>query len=165
LHREQAGVVSQLSPAQYTQRLGEQYFNGNIGGHVRHCLDHVRALLDGFPLGRVDYDHRERGTAVENDPLAARDEIRRLRRLASDQIDVPSAAPVRVSVMPTRDGHSVELVSTFGRELAFVLSHTIHHHATIKGMASALGVTLPRTFGYAPSTLSHIEHSEEECAP
>ena len=33
-----------------------------------------------------------------------------------------------------RDGESIALESTLARELAFVLSHTIHHNATIRGM-------------------------------
>lgn len=164
LLRELAGVVAQLSPAQYTQRCGETFFNGNIGGHVRHCLDHIRAILDGFSVGVVDYDHRERGTSIESDPFAARDEIRRLRRLAEDLAQVEAAAPVRVAILPTRDGQSVNLMSTLGRELAFVLSHTIHHNAMIKGMAVALGLQLPQAFGYAPATLAHFDHSEETCA-
>lgn len=164
LLRELAGVVAQLNPAQYNERCGETFFNGNIGGHVRHCLDHIRAILDGFPVGLVDYDHRERGTSIETDPFAARDEIRRLRRLAEDLAQIEDEAPVRVAVLPTRDGQSVTLLSTLGRELAFVLSHTIHHNATIKGMALALRVALPPSFGYAPSTLAHLAHSEEACA-
>ena len=46
-------------------------FGGSIGGHVRHCLDHVAALLDGLDGGVVDYEARERGTAAEGDPAAA----------------------------------------------------------------------------------------------
>lgn len=162
LLRELAGVITQLSPEQYAKRCGETFFNGTIGGHVRHCLDHIRAILDGFSIGVVDYDHRERGTLIESDPYAARDEIRRLRRLAEDLAHVEASVPVRVAIMPTRDGERVDLLSTLGRELAFVLSHTIHHNAMIKGMAVALGLSLPQTFGYAPSTLAH--RSEDVCA-
>lgn len=162
LLRELTGVITQLSPEQYTRRCGETFFNGTIGGHVRHCLDHIRAILDGFSIGVVDYDHRERGTHIESDPYAARDEIRRLRRLAEDLSHVETSVPVRVAIMPTRDGERVDLLSTLGRELAFVLSHTIHHNAMIKGMAVTLGLSLPQTFGYAPSTLAH--RSEDACA-
>jgi len=164
LLRELAGVVSQLSPAQYTARCGPAFSNGAIGGHVRHCLDHIRALLDGLPTGLIDYDHRARGTDIEADPNSARDEIRRLRRIGGELSVVSSGAPLRVAVMPTRDGESLELRSTLGRELSFVLSHTIHHNAMIKGMAVHLGVELPGAFGYAPSTLAHLEHTEQKCA-
>ena len=45
--------------------------------------------------------------------------------------------------------------STVGRELAYVLSHTIHHNAIIGSMVKALGGVLPERFGYAPSTVRH----------
>lgn len=162
LLRELASVITLLSPEQYTRRCGQAFFNGTIGGHVRHCLDHIRAVLDGFAGGVIDYDHRERGTNIESDPSAARDEIRRLRRLAEQLTRVAADTHVRVEVMPTREGRSVAISSSLGRELAFVLSHTIHHNAMIKGMAVSLGAVLPPSFGYAPSTLSHIEG--EACA-
>jgi hypothetical protein len=44
-----------------------------------------------------------------------------------------------------------------GRELAFVLSHTVHHNALIAVMALTLGVSIPDRFGYAPSTIAHLE--------
>jgi len=164
LLRELAGVVSQLSASQYTERCGLAFSNGAIGGHVRHCLDHIRALLDGYSAGIVDYDHRARGTNIETDPNSARDEIRRLRRIADDLAVVSADTPLQVAVIPTRDGASLELRSTLGRELSFVLSHTIHHNAMIKGMALHLGIALPSAFGYAPSTLAHLESTEQECA-
>jgi uncharacterized damage-inducible protein DinB len=164
LLRELAGVVAQLTPEQYTRRGDDAFFKGTIGGHVRHCLDHARSLLDGLSTGVIDYDHRIRGTTIETDPIAAREEIRRLRHLAEDAATRCAAAPVRVVIMPTRDGASIELGSTLGRELTFVLSHTIHHNATIKGMAVTMGVALPTAFGYAPSTLAHqnAEGAHEE---
>jgi uncharacterized damage-inducible protein DinB len=52
---------------------------------------------------------------------------------------------------------SVEVETTVGRELVFVLSHTVHHNALIAVMARTLGVSVPDRFGYAPSTLAHLE--------
>ncbi len=54
-------------------------------------------------------------------------------------------------------GVPVQVETTVGRELAFVLSHTIHHNALIGVMAAMLGVPVPDRFGYAPSTLVHLE--------
>jgi len=51
----------------------------------------------------------------------------------------------------------VEVETTVGRELAFVLSHTVHHNALIAVMAKTLGVPVPERFGYAPSTIVHLE--------
>jgi hypothetical protein len=50
-----------------------------------------------------------------------------------------------------------EVETTVGRELAFVLSHTVNHNALIAVMALTLGVPVPDRFGYAPSTIAHLE--------
>jgi hypothetical protein len=57
-------------------------------------------------------------------------------------------------------GPPVEVETTLGRELAFVLSHTVHHNALIDVIAKTLGVLVPDRFGYAPSTIAHLEKSE-----
>ena len=53
----------------------------------------------------------------------------------------------------------LEADTTFVREVVFVLSHTVHHNALIGVMAKTLGVPLPPYFGYAPSTIAHLEQS------
>src|SRR5579862_4564517 len=54
-------------------------FNASIGGHYRHCLDHFRTLLEGAADGDLNYDHRERGTLIEQDRFAALNATRELR--------------------------------------------------------------------------------------
>ena len=44
---------------------------GGIGGHVRHCLDHVSALLGATQTGLCAYARRQRGTDVETCRTAA----------------------------------------------------------------------------------------------
>lgn len=155
--RELRVLLAALSSDQYSARAGDLFANSTIGGHVRHCLDHARALVDGLRTGIVNYDRRARGTNIETDLTAADAElgcliasVERLAKLDADD-------SIGVSVMPTRDGVSITLSSTLARELAFVLSHTIHHNATIRGIALSLGGggAVPATFGYAPSTLAH----------
>jgi hypothetical protein len=148
-------VVGTLSPDAYGVRMGEVFADATIGSHVRHCLDHVRAVVDGRIAGVIDYDHRNRGTAVETDPAEALAEIGRLSIGVRALQAAAAADPVSVAVMPTRDGECALLGSTLGRELAFVLSHTIHHNATVRGMVRTLGCQVPTNFGYAPSTLAH----------
>ena len=47
--------------------------------------------------------------------------------------------------------------STLGRELQFLVSHTVHHFAMIGGMCSCLDVKMEEGFGVAPSTLKYRE--------
>ncbi|MBY0261388.1 MAG: DinB family protein [Phycisphaerales bacterium] len=148
-------VVSSLDASAYTAQSGPLFAGATLGGHVRHCLDHARALVDYGDARAVDYDHRERGTPVETDPAAAIGELDRVLAGIDALAPEPVDTPLTVAVMPSRDGRSVALQSTLGRELAFVLSHTVHHNATVRGMVASLGLSLPGSFGYAPSTLAH----------
>ena len=43
LLEDTARVIAQLAPDEYTDS-DVPGVSGSIGGHVRHCLDHVRAL-------------------------------------------------------------------------------------------------------------------------
>jgi uncharacterized damage-inducible protein DinB len=155
LLRELLALLDAIPGDRYTARCGEQFFNGAVGGHVRHCLDHIRSLADGVALGLVDYDHRLRGTDIESCPSTAAAEARRLLEAVDALSDLDGDTPLTVCLIPARDGRAVSVRSTLARELAFVLSHTIHHNAIIRSMAYALGLATPATFGYAPSTLAH----------
>lgn len=153
--QELRDLVLMLSPAQFVRPMGDLFFNATVGGHVRHTIDHIRSLVDGRVSGCINYDARERGTSIESLPAAASAELNALVTAVEALRRIDHQEPVTVAIMPTRDGRAVGLSSTLGRELAFVLSHTIHHNASIRGMALVLGVTPPTTFGYAPSTLAH----------
>jgi len=60
--------------------------------------------------------------------------------------------PICVTSLVTPAGESVTGWSTFGRELAFVNSHTIHHHALIAVLFALADVPVPDSLGLAPST-------------
>lgn len=147
-------VLQRLSPESYRAHSGELFAGGSIGGHVRHCLDHVRAVVEPA-AGVIDYDHRVRGTDIESDLFAARAELERLAAGIRELSGREGNERVLVCIMPSRDGASVTLESTLGRELAFVLSHTVHHNATIRSLAMSMGVIAPDSFGSAPSTLAY----------
>jgi uncharacterized damage-inducible protein DinB len=152
---ELAGVIGQLTDGDYVRKpVG--VIPGSVGGHVRHCLDHVTALLGAAVTGRLDYDHRARGTPVETDRSAALAAL----RAAEGQLDLltPDACtrPLRLRVLLTAEGEPVEVGTTVGRELAYVLSHTIHHNAIVGAMVKTLGGTPPERFGYAPSTIRNV---------
>lgn len=157
LMRELVSLLGSLSPEQYTARTGRLFSDGSIGGHVRHCLDHARALADGLGTGEIDYDHRARGTPIETDVAAAATEAARLLDVFASLSGRASAHPLHILVIAERGGPALALASTLGRELAFVLSHTIHHNAIIRAMALSLGAPVPDTLGYAPATLTHMD--------
>lgn len=131
-------------------------FNGSIGGHYRHCLDHFSSLLRGLDADLVDYDHRERDPRIESDPefaLRLTVELRAaLEGLDCGALALPVSARCEVSYA---HGDSPVTRSSFGRELVYAIAHGIHHYALIAVMARLLNAELPPHFGVAPSTVAH----------
>jgi len=164
LLRQLANVIESLSDSQYTQKpVG--VIESSVGGHVRHCLDHVQSLLSAVKSGHLDYDHRQRGTPVETLRFSA---IQLIEELIQSLEDLPRFVfirPLTVSVSMSSDDEPVSVLSSVGREMAYVLAHTIHHNAIVSAMVKTLGGEVPERFGYAPSTLKNIKNMEPRCAP
>ena len=149
---ELAAVVAALSPEAYRNRLMPNV-SGSIGEHVRHCLDHVSALVSADPSSYLSYDRRGRGTPVETDAAHALRCIQLLRiKVAVGRWSTRLDDPICVMSTVARGGAMLTSMSTLGRELAFVLNHTIHHQAMIGLLASLHGCDVPDGFGLAPST-------------
>jgi uncharacterized damage-inducible protein DinB len=156
--------------AQMLARLSDEHYvtkpvgpvDGSIGGHTRHCLDHARALLEAAQSGLLNYDNRERDTQLEASRALA---LRHIRELIEQLNDLPQHAmdqDLTLTTLLSADGQPVAVRSSIGRELAYVLSHTVHHHALISAMVKTLGGWLPNHFGYAPSTIAF--HKSRSCA-
>ena len=148
---ELAGVLRTMSAAVYTARAFPSV-SGSIGQHVRHLLDHVAAIAATAPPGTVSYDHRERGVDLEADPGVALQAIARLQRVLGGFGRYRDDAPVTLTAILARGGSPVATRSTLGRELLFVISHTVHHQALIAVLLSAVGSSVPEAFGLASST-------------
>ncbi|MEP0848556.1 MAG: DinB family protein [Phycisphaerae bacterium] len=160
LLRQLRDLILSMSDEQYVRRPGRA---SPVGAHVRHALDHVAALLRSQASGEIDYDERERGTTVETQRAVALAQIQaldeELSRLRSEVVQLPLRMHARLEADGPRDAFD----TTFGRELAFVCSHTIHHNALIAVAAWELGIELPQRFGYAPATIRHLDRPA--CAP
>lgn len=148
---ELAALVAGLDADVYGARFPADA-SGSIGEHVRHCLDHVGALLAAGPTAIVNYDKRERGTPAESDPAAASRQIVRLSAALERWASRSTDEPVQLELLVSRDTKPIETWSTLGRELAFVISHTIHHQALIAVLLAVHGCDVPARFGCAPST-------------
>lgn len=144
-------VIDTLSDAQYSKRPQGRP-SGSIGAHVRHCLDHVEAFMTGITEGALSYDRRVRGTSVESSRAVALERIRQLTAALLDLDERQLKTPLRVDVQLDPAGAACTVWSTAGRELTFVISHTVHHHATMAVLLNEAGTLLPERFGVAPST-------------
>jgi uncharacterized damage-inducible protein DinB len=145
------GVLKELDDSEYRCERAKGV-SGSIGGHVRHLLDHVNALFPALAGRAVNYDTRCRGTDVEHRVDAALsaidDACQRLAQLTDEEL----GRSVSLSIAVSTTGSSIETTSTFERELAFVVSHTVHHFAIIALLLREAGEEVPPRFGYAPTT-------------
>ena len=153
--RQLADILHATPDDQYTMKP-VRVVNGSIGGQVRHCLDHVDSLLAGCCLGEMSYDNRQRGTDVETSRSAALQAIERQERELQEILHLSVDQPIRLKVLMAATGPSILVATSLGRELAFVMSHTVHHIALIGVIAKVLGIDVPDRFGYAPSTLAYL---------
>ena len=150
-------LLAQLNDEDYTRKL-RVAFNASIGGHYRHCLDHFRSLLDSATQGDLNYDHRERGTLIENDRFAALNATRELRDGFENLDPVILVRPLAVTSKTSYATNGSQVSpSTVGREIMYSVAHAVHHYALIGVMGGIMGLKMPPGFGVAPSTLKHRE--------
>lgn len=160
--RQGETLLAEISDTAYTHKVPVA-FNASIGGHYRHCLDHFRSLLDAAQSGDLNYDHRERGTLVENDRFAALNATRELIAgwenlnlfFLSRKLEVTCKTSYAAS-------GSQSSPSTVGREIMYAVAHAVHHYALIGVMGGIMGLPMPAGFGVAPSTLKHQHETTKE---
>src|ERR1051325_10907240 len=118
-------LMRSLSAASYSQRF-LLAFNGSIGGHYRHCLDHFTSVFRGLHEDLIYYDHRDRDPRIENDPdfaLTLTSDLRvAVERLPIGALEAEITVRCEVSYA---HGNSPLTRSTVGREFAYCIAHTI----------------------------------------
>ena len=115
-----------------------------IGTHVRHLVEFYECMLDGLTRGQIDYDGRKRGTSVEGDLDAA---IMRIQSLIAQLTDPGALAQdsgiyVHVETALGTKFLRPYVLSTIGRELQALLSHTMYHLEWISVVARLQGMAL-----------------------
>ncbi len=155
-------MIERLPTDQYALSRGATFAGASVGGHTRHTLDHFAAIARGAATGAMDYDRRHRGTPIETDSGAAAAEITRVIAALHALSAMPASTPVRVVLMLGPSAPSSVLESSLAREIAFGLSHAIHHQALIAAMLASTPQPLPPGFGVAPSTLAF--RKDQACA-
>jgi hypothetical protein len=152
-HLEQLkGVLFQVSDAQFAEKLPVLSYS-TIGMHVRHIIEFYQCLLAASAAGLVDYDARKRNAELETNTakcMVAIDDI--VSSVVNNTADFP--LQLRVNYSLTED-ISMQLETTFLRELLYNIEHTVHHLAIIKIGVMQLhsGITMDEHFGVAVSTI------------
>jgi len=137
-------------------RVAPQPFGASIGQHFRHVLDHFLCLANAIGAGTVNYDHRSRNRLIETSLEHARSHAEMLIWLFGTltERELAQTCIVQCSV-EYGDAAAESTVSTLGRELAYCISHAVHHFAIMKLICAQVEVAVNEDFGVAPSTLKY----------
>ena len=147
-------VVDQLTDQQYKQAI-PVLSHSSIGQHVRHSLEFFICLMDGRNVQKLNYDNRKHDAFIEQETALAGSVIASIIAfLKKNDKDSPLMMEANYAI---DENETVQIPSTFYRELAYNIEHTIHHMALIKiGIKNAFPeVKLPEHFGVASSTVRY----------
>jgi len=145
-------LLTELSDDLYA---GAGLERGSVGAQYRHVLDHYGSLLGGLASGLVDYDAREREPLLEASRAAADERTGFLCDALGRLSGADLSRPLRVHLAASANEAEAEpWPSSLGRELLFVVSHTVHHFAIIRLLLAERGHSCAAEFGVAPSTLA-----------
>jgi hypothetical protein len=147
-------LLSELDDATYCA-IAEKPYGSSIGQHYRHVLEHFVSVANALLTGTIDYDHRERNreweTSVATATSATMSLLDVFRALTPEQLR--GSCIVRYTV--GYYGEPEIFDNSFAREVAYAVSHAVHHFAIIRFVAAAFNIVVPDEFGIAPSTLKH----------
>jgi len=154
------------------ESIGDKTYQGapralathRVAGQLRHVIEFYECFLDGLDRSHVDYDARKRDLTLESSRQVAAARIQVVMdRLARDPaLRGDGVIFVRVEDATALGMPEPYLMSSIGRELQALSSHTVHHFALIAMILAAHGRPAGPEFGVAPSTLRHQQ--ETKCA-
>lgn len=125
-----------------------------VGAHFRHLIEHYALFLKHCDRGVVDYDQRDRnnqgGVNVKVFLMQLQDIKEKLSTLEINPI-----ASVKIRCATCTSWQANGALSTIGRELIFLHSHSTHHLALIAMKLEMAGLTVSSEIGLAPSTKLH----------
>ena len=158
--KQAISLLDDISLSDYQEVLAP-HFSSSIGAHVRHIIDHFLALKEATESGEINYNKRNRQSAVEQFPQEASAACHGINAwlhdiCSSQLLNRRVVVTTEIDISHTK---STTCESTLERELVFVASHAIHHYALIRIIRNMQGRALPEFFGYAPATVTHLTRS------
>lgn len=143
-------LLLKMSNGEYSKSC-HLLFGASIGQHTRHIIEIYLELIQGQKNNEICYDNRIRNVLFETDVLAAIEAI----NLIKANIESIQDSPVKLKANYSDSEISIQLNTTFFRELAYNLEHSIHHQALIKVALKELGKLdfIDENFGVASSTI------------
>ena len=152
-------LLSNIAKEDYVE-IRQPFFGSSIGQHFRHVLDHFTALQSGYEQNLVNYNIRHRHSQIEQFPELAQVQFTALQNWLGNLVegDLERSFVVESEISVSHK-HSVTVTSNLARELLFTTSHAIHHYAMIKVIRLLQNAEVPSDFGFAPATLTYMNHS------
>jgi hypothetical protein len=142
-------VLANLSDSQYAVRV-DLLSGATIGQHVRHVVEFLQVLIQGYEDGTVNYDRRSRDPLLEINRCLA---IRLLSETAL-VVDRPDKDLVLVAHLSSGDAEAIVVRTNYFRELLYNIEHMVHHMALLRiGINAVAEMLLPAHFGVAASTI------------
>ncbi len=149
-----AVILDQIKDDDFAKPI-ETLSGSSIGQHIRHTIEFFLCLMDGANKGELNYDNRKHDKFIEEDRKLALSVIKSIDTFLSKDLENHK---MDLLANYSIDGEEeVRIPSSFLRELAYNMEHTIHHMALIKIGVKELGgyIKLPAHFGVASSTVRY----------
>jgi len=147
-------LLSNLNTVDYSKSLS-LLSASTIGQHVRHILEFYMCLIASKNTGTVNYDNRKRNIEIETNIKFAQEQIDWIiEKLMLDNTKIQFTLEGNYT---TESDEIIAIPTTYQRELAYCLEHSIHHQALIKVGLKELELenVINENFGVAPATIRH----------
>jgi hypothetical protein len=146
-----AWLLSQLDNKQYIQPV-KVLSQSSIGQHTRHVLEFFGELDKGYGSGLLDYDKRGRSLPLESNLVFA---IGTIQEIIAG-LERPDKKMLLNAEYGEHEESSLQVITTYNRELVYNLEHMVHHMALIRiGVEATTDVAIPAEFGVGSSTLKY----------
>ncbi|MDI9337005.1 MAG: DinB family protein [Alphaproteobacteria bacterium] len=143
-------TITQLDISQISQPL-HYLHNATLGQHVRHILEMLQCLLNGYESGCIDYINRTRNLNLESNKTLVLETIQTIK---ISFIKPNKDLKIKITEMHSNIEEYIE--TNFERELLWQLDHIIHHLAMFKVGLIELNIPLENNFlGVAYSTMQY----------
>lgn len=151
-------LLSNINSNDYTKKLS-LLSDATIGQHVRHILEFYLCLIEAQKSTIVNYDNRKRNLDIESNINCAINQIdwiiQHLKCESNSTFTLSGNYGLTESA-------NINIPTTYQRELAYCLEHSIHHQALIKVGLKELELEgiINNNFGVAPATIRY----KNQCA-
>jgi hypothetical protein len=148
-------AINQLEHVDYKRPL-ENLSGSSVGQHVRHIIEFYQCMMNGYKNASINYDLRVRDKMIEESREFAIQCINKIM-FEIQSADLKKPLVLEVSYENGIENNSIQLPTSFERELVYNIEHAIHHMALIKIGIKEINseIILPVEFGVAASTIKH----------